>query len=121
MRPEDGGRAGLGYRPADRLLDGICLRGSRDDAEKVIRGTHSRDSQGYRVFRNLGDVSETSVMHLLKPAFLIQVHLLDLKGIIEVGHMGVIECDILSHHYPQGPTGIHSATGQPQISYKCHP
>ena len=73
---------------------GLCLVYRRSRKENHRDGKQYRDCQGDRLLRHILQRAETSVIHLLLPADVIQFHDFYGKRVIEIRNMRVIEGDM---------------------------
>ena len=74
------------YRPS------LCRRGN--DAEEVRRADEHRDGESDRVFRNVLDLCEASVVDLLIAADLVELYGLDKLFVIKIGNGRIIKGDM---------------------------
>lgn len=75
-------------------MDGLSFGGSGDHAINIGGCHQCRYRQCDGMFRHLFQTGETSVIDLLLAAGLIKGHLFDPSGVLEVGHMRVVECKV---------------------------
>ena len=94
FRSQNRSRTGRGNFAIDRIVHGARLRLRRNDTIHTGRSCQCRNRQCQRVRRHLPQRSETTVVHLLAAALVVQVDYFDALRIVEPGHMRVVKGDM---------------------------
>ena len=94
MGTEDGGRARGGNRTFEGVSNGFGLAPFRDHANEASGPHQSGDGDGVGVLGDGRDVRKGSFVDLLLAASGVELDDLNGHGVVEFGHMGVVEGDM---------------------------